>query len=100
LEPNGIIALQAAGNHALLRSFVVAEKMRGRGLGKALVLAVENLARKRNISQLYLLTETAETFFKSLGYETISRDQAPQAITQTSEFSGLCPDDAALMVKR
>jgi len=97
--PSGIIGLEIAGDDALLRSLVVREGARGEGIGDAMVDAVERAARSMDIQDLYLLTETAASFFARLGYVAIARDRAPDAIKNTTEFSSLCSHDAILMVK-
>ena len=66
----------------------------------ALRVAVESdLTIEKNISELWLLTIDADTWFATLGYLTQSRDSAPPAIQSTEEFSSLCPGDAVLMKK-
>jgi amino-acid N-acetyltransferase len=68
-------------------------------MATALVKHVEAYVVDQGIDRLYLLTNTAEAFFARLGYRTLPRSAAPQAIRDTSEFSSLCPDDAAFMGK-
>jgi len=46
---------------------------------------------------VYLLTETAESFFVRLGFEPISREEAPADIRASEEFRCLCPESAAFM---
>lgn len=98
-SPDGVIGLELYGRDALLRSLVVSPAMRGRGCGKALVDAVETHARDAAVERIFLLTETAEPFFASLGYSVASRDSAPDAIRGSSEFSSLCPASATFMRK-
>ena len=95
----GIIGLELFGDVALLRSLVVTNSTRGTGLGRLLVAHIERYAKTLGVSQLYLLTTTAEDFFFRLGYSRATRQEAPQAIQNTREFSSLCPDNAAFMVK-
>ena len=95
----GIIGVEIFSSVALLRSLAVAEKARGTGCGKALVTAIENYARERNIQELYLLTTTAKDFFIHLGYSIADRNAAPDDIRHTREFSGICPGSAIFMVK-
>lgn len=97
--PQGVVGLELCGETALLRSLAVEPTIRGRGCGKALVARAEAYARQRGVRQLYLLTTTAAEFFSRLGYKAIARDQAPEAIRATSEFSTLCPVSSAFMMK-
>lgn len=98
-EPVGAAGLECHGGVALLRSVVVDEPLRGTGLGKRLVAAAEKRARGLGINDLYLLTTTAPRFFASLGYVPADREDAPEAIRQTAQFSQLCPSSSAFMVK-
>lgn len=92
--------LEPCGNTALLRSVATAPAARGRGLAHTVVGALETLAAARGIEALYLLTETAEGFFATLGYTEQDRAQVPEAIRASRQFSSLCPASATLMCKR
>ncbi|MDJ0783893.1 MAG: arsenic resistance N-acetyltransferase ArsN2 [Desulfosarcinaceae bacterium] len=96
----GIVGIEPYGSIGMLRSLAVADSWRGRGHGTALVAAAEARALQTGIDTLYLLTLTAETFFRRHGYATLPRQQAPAAIQKTPEFTGLCPATAVLMGKR
>jgi amino-acid N-acetyltransferase len=98
--PVGIVGVQFYGAYALLRSLVVITERRTQGLGQRLVEHAEQHARKRGADRVYLLTTTAESFFKSRGYTATPRDSAPPAIRSTPEFSGLCPASSAFLSKR
>ena len=93
----GLEILEETG---LLRSVAVDEAHRGTGLGKELVEAMEEHARKQGVQELYLLTETAEGFFAGLGYRKLSREDAPPGIAGTAQFAELCPASSCFMVKR
>ncbi len=96
----GAIALErSSGNEALLRSLVVVPASRGRGFGQQLVARVEQDSREAGIQRLVLLTETAEGFFKHLGYAVIDRRSAGDAVKQSAEFRSLCPASAVCMAK-
>lgn len=98
--PIGIIGVQLYGSDALLRSLVVISAHRAQGLGHRLVEHAEQYARERGATTVYLLTTTAESFFRSRGYSATARDSAPSAIRSTPEFSGLCPASSAFLSKR
>ncbi len=92
--------LESFGNIALLRSVATTAASRGQGLANRLVQQLEEMARSKGITTLYLLTETAAGYFESLGYASCSRDSAPPAIRASNQFSSLCPNSATLMVKQ
>ncbi len=95
----GAAGLESHGTTGLLRSIVVADSRRGRGLGRELVDAIEKTARKKGLQELVLLTETARDFFAKLGYADIARDRAPAAVRESAEFKSLCPQSASCMRK-
>ena len=98
--PVGIVGLQIYGSDALLRSLVVSTSHRAQGLGQKLVEHAEQHARTRGVATIYLLTTTAEHFFRSRGYVVTPRDSAPSAIRSTPEFASLCPASSAFLSKR
>jgi amino-acid N-acetyltransferase len=95
----GVVGLEIYGKVALLRSLSVATDCRGIGCGKALVAEAERYARSKGVVELYLFTTTAERFFEHLGYKRGIRENAPEAIRRTKEFSNLCPSSSVFMVK-
>lgn len=99
-SPTGLVGLELFGTHALLRSLVVTENARSRGLGATLIDHAEQYAASKGVRSIYLLTTTAEAFFKRLGYERTERSTAPHSIERTREFAGLCPASSAFMSKQ
>ncbi len=81
------------GDDGLLRSVVVDPASRGLGLGKQIASAL--IASENR--DLYLLTETAESFFSRLGFQLIQRDEAPLALRASEEFRCLRPESASFM---
>jgi homocysteine S-methyltransferase len=96
----GAGGFEVHGDAGLLRSVVVADRLRGTGLGRALVESAEAAARQRGLRELVLLTETAHDFFARLGYVDIARESAPEAIRNSAEFKSICPQSARCMSKR
>ena len=96
-QPVAAIGCERMGDTWLLRSLVVAEEHRSRGLGARLVAALEADAREQRVGEIWLLTIDADGFFGSLGYRRRERDEAPEAIRGTAEFAELCPASAVLM---
>ena len=98
-KPVGMIGIEKFAKVGLLRSLIVDTACRGVGLGGRLVAALESSARSEHIDELWLLTIDADAFFTRYGYVVVERDQSPEAIRNTAEFSTLCPGDAVLMCK-
>jgi amino-acid N-acetyltransferase len=86
----GCAAVELYGPAALVRSVAVDPDARGAGLGTALVVAVEALARDAGAREAYLLTETAEGWFPRFGYERVPRAEAEPAIGCSVEFTSAC----------
>lgn len=97
--PTGIVGVELCGSGALLRSLVVDPSARGLGLGRALVEKAEWYARANGAESIFLLTTTAEAFFRSLGYASADRANAPAEIRATREFASICPASSAFMFK-
>jgi amino-acid N-acetyltransferase len=95
----GCAALEVYGRSALLRSVAVLPAVQGQGLGHRLVEAVLALAGDEGIGQVYLLTETAASFFPRFGFKVISRDSVDNAVKQSVEFTSACPASAMVMVR-
>ena len=95
----GAVGLERYDEHGLLRSLVVAADARGRGVGDALVEALEAHARALGLHALVLLTTTAEPFFRQRGYAAIAREAMPVPVQRSSEFATLCPASAVCLRK-
>jgi len=92
--------LERHGDTALLRSVATARASRGKGLATTIVRELERIAARDGIKELYLLTESAAGYFETLGYVTRTREDVPQPIRDSRQFSSLCPDSATVMCKR
>jgi amino-acid N-acetyltransferase len=85
--------------YGLLRSLVVKENYRNSDIGSQLVQALELHARELDLQGIFLLTETASGFFSRKNYKIEERTRAPKQLTQSSEFSHVCPQSAIMMKK-
>ena len=92
----GSVALEVYDDGALLRSLAVAESERGHGLGVTLTRAIIAYARDRGVTDVFLLTETAERFFPRFGFRRIKRADVPAGVQQSVEFTTVCPASAAV----
>jgi len=93
----GCAAVEVYGEAGLLRSVAVDAGHRGEGLGEALTKAALELARKRGVRNIYLLTTTARHFFPRFGFTAIPRAELDPALEQSEELRGACPASALAM---
>jgi amino-acid N-acetyltransferase len=93
----GVVGLELYGQHALLRSVVVAGTARGTGLGSTLTRRALDEAQARGVIAVYLLTTTAEGFFPRFGFERIAREEIPVTLQASRELRGACPSTAVAM---
>ncbi|MTI40793.1 arsenic resistance N-acetyltransferase ArsN2 [Fulvivirga lutimaris] len=93
----GIGALEIKGDSALLRSLAIDKNSQNMGLGNQLLTTMLELSKSKGIKNLFLLTETAEPFFKKNNFKNINRNQVPEEIAMTEEFKSICPSSAICM---
>lgn len=93
----GTGGLEIYGPYALLRSLSVKMGIRGKSVGTAITEYLLNEAKKKQLKEIYLLTETARGFFLKKGFKDVPREAVPEQVKQSAEFSKLCPETAAVM---
>ncbi len=89
--------LELYGDLALLRSIAVDEEFRSQSIGKGIVEEIIDKAMSLKIKDLYLLTETARTFFLKNGFTDVPREKTPNVIKLSTQFTQVCPASAAVM---
>ena len=95
----GTAALELFGGSALLRSVAVAGELRGQGVGQALTNAALDLAKRRGVHTVYLLTETATQFFPKFGFRPVPRTDVDPGVLESTEFTTACPASALVMAR-
>ena len=96
----GAIGLERFNKYGLLRSMIVDKAYRNKSIASGLVEALESKATELGIDDMFLLTETAPIYFEHKGYVRINRDEVPEPLKASSEFSNVCPVSAIVMKKR
>ena len=86
----GVAGYEMYGRSALLRSVAVEKGSRNLGHGRALVEAVLAETRKQGVRTVYLFTESAEQYFKRLGFDPAERDQIDPAVKSSPQFTECC----------
>jgi len=82
---------------ALLRSIAVHPDYRSLGIGRKIVRQLLDRLASRGIREFYLLTTTAEEYFRKRGFKVIDRDEVHPQLLGSEEFRGACPDSAVCM---
>ena len=93
----GSVGLEIYEDSALLRSLAVHPDFQGTGFGSRLVDSILEVARGKGITRLFLLTDTAEDFFKKRGFVVVTRENVPDDMKQSIEFTTLCTSSPSMM---
>jgi arsenate reductase (thioredoxin) len=98
-ELAGVIGLEKYDQYGLLRSMATDFSHRNQGIASKLIDALFQYASTIGLKEIYLLTETAKEFFVKKEFIHIQREEAPDAVKKSAEFSHLCPTSATVMKK-
>ncbi|HEY0370653.1 MAG TPA: arsenic resistance N-acetyltransferase ArsN2 [Thermoanaerobaculia bacterium] len=82
---------------ALIRSVAVKPEYRSHGIGRRLVRQLLDRLASRGLREFYLLTTTAEAYFKKRGFKPIDRDEVHPQLLSSREFQDACPSTAVCM---
>jgi amino-acid N-acetyltransferase len=82
---------------ALIRSVAVKPDYRSHGIGRRLVRQLLDRLASRGLREFYLLTTTAEEYFKKRGFKPIDRDEVHPQLLSSREFQDACPSSAVCM---
>jgi amino-acid N-acetyltransferase len=82
---------------ALIRSVAVLPEYRSHGIGRRLVRQLLDRLASRGLREFYLLTTTAEAYFKKRGFKVIDRDEVHPQLLSSREFQDACPASAVCM---
>ena len=82
---------------ALIRSVAVKAEYRSHGIGRRIVRQLLDRLASRGLREFYLLTTTAEAYFKKRGFKPIDRDEVHPQLLSSREFQDACPSTAVCM---
>ena len=93
----GVGGAEAYQFAALIRSVAVLPEYRSHGIGRKLVRQLLDRLASRGLREFYLLTTTAEEYFRKRGFKPIDRDEVHPQLLSSREFQDACPDSAVCM---
>jgi amino-acid N-acetyltransferase len=93
----GVAGIELYREVGLLRSIAVRPDHQGKGIARKLVEQLLAVADKQEVQAVYLITTTADHYFDRYDFAVVNREQVPEAIQQTRQFSSLCPTSAVVM---
>jgi arsenate reductase len=96
----GAGGIEVHGKYGLLRSVVVREEARGRGLGPLIVNDRLRWSARTGLRAVYLLTIDIPEFFEHIGFTAMDRAEMPDEIQSSKEYAETCPATATAMVIR
>jgi len=82
---------------ALIRSVAVDQGYRSSGIGRRIVRQLLDRLASRGLREFYLLTTTAEEYFRKRGFKPIDRDEVHPQLLSSREFQDACPASAVAM---
>jgi amino-acid N-acetyltransferase len=82
---------------ALIRSIAVDPEYRSQGIGRRLVRQLLDRLASRGLREFYLLTTTAEAYFRKRGFKAIDRDEIHPQLLGSRELQDACPASAVCM---
>ena len=93
----GTAALEVVVRYGLVRSVVVSQSRQRQGVGSSLMRSMIARGHELGLREIYLLTEDASQFFRSLDFESVDRVGVPREIRATREYREQCPESAEVM---
>ena len=88
---------EAYSNAALIRSIAVEPTHRNRGIARMIVRQLLDRLSAIGVREFYLLTTTAQDYFKKRGFKKCDRDEVNPQLLASREFQDACPSSATVM---
>jgi len=88
---------EAYSNAALIRSIAVEPTHRNRGIARMIVRQLLDRLSAIGVREFYLLTTTAQDYFKKRGFKKCDRDEVNPQLLASREFQNACPSSATVM---
>lgn len=92
----GIIGLEIYHTTALLRSVGVKKSHQGNKIGDDLMIVIQEYAKFKSIKEIYLFTDTAETWFERYGFTIITNNELDPILELSKEYT-LCASSVKMV---
>ena len=86
----GVIGLEQYGTAVMLRSLAVTPQARKTGIAAQLIDYALQQLKGTNVTDVYLMTNTAEQYMAKYGFVRIARDKVPNHVLTTSALGDAC----------
>lgn len=96
----GIGAFTVCGEFAMLRSVCINHRYQKRGLGNVLCNQLFIKAKELGLENIYLLTDTAERFFKKQNFNRIKREELPKVLENNILVQSACSMNSVVMHRK
>lgn len=95
----GVVGVELYPDIALLRSLVVHEQWRRRGIARNLLAEATEFIRQAGIDEVFLLTETVEEMMVRYGFSYLEGREIPEALLASPFLDGRCSCSCRMMRK-
>ena len=96
-EIRGVIGVERYGMSVMLRSLAVKPQFRNGGVAGELIDYALRAIKGTGVTDIYLLTNTAERYLARFGFAKIERGEIPNHILATSALGDACPSSSTCM---
>ena len=90
-ELMGIIGVEQYGRAVMLRSLAIKPQFRKMGIAKELIDYALQQLKDRDVTDIYLITNTAQLYMTKYGFVRIERDEIPNTVLTVSTLGDVCP---------
>lgn len=93
----GVVGTECYGASAMLRSLAVKPQCKKSGVAKALISKALDILKSDAITDVYVITNTAEKYLNRFGFVKVDRSEVPATVLNTSALGDACPASSTHM---
>lgn len=96
-EIMGVLGVERYGVAVMLRSLAVKSQFRKAGIAQQLIDYALGALEGTGVTDIYLITNTAEWYLTRYGFSKIERDKVPDHVLSNSALGDACPSSSTCM---